>query len=121
MLSTGEVKVYTFGYAFGILIETLSVREAREQLPSVLERFRSGSRTPVGVGAHRKTEAVMVPVEVFDELTAERAQSLAQAVASVRAEGLAAGADVEAITERWVRGEISTVRMRELIRQLYAS
>ncbi|SBW26594.1 hypothetical protein FDG2_4978 [Candidatus Protofrankia californiensis] len=39
----------------------------------------------------------------------------------MRAEGLAAGADAEAITERWVRGEISTVRMRELIRQLYAS
>ncbi|MFC0528395.1 antitoxin VbhA family protein [Phytohabitans kaempferiae] len=102
-----------------MLIETLSVREAREQLPSVLERFRNGDRTPVGVGSHRKTEAVMVPVEVFDELTAERARSLAQAAASVRAEGLAIGADVEAITERWARGEISTVQMRELVRQLY--
>jgi hypothetical protein len=57
-----------------MLIETLSVREAREQLPRVLERFRNGDRTPVGVGSHRKTEAVMVPVEVFDELTAERAR-----------------------------------------------
>jgi len=43
-------------------IETLSVREAREQLPTVLDRFRKGDRTPVGVGSHRKTEAVMVPV-----------------------------------------------------------
>jgi PHD/YefM family antitoxin component YafN of YafNO toxin-antitoxin module len=102
-----------------MLIETLSVREAREQLPSVLERFRKGDRTPVGVGSHRKTEAVMVPVEVFDELTAERTRSLSQAAASVRAEGLAAGADVDAITERWARGEISTAQMRELVRQLY--
>jgi PHD/YefM family antitoxin component YafN of YafNO toxin-antitoxin module len=102
-----------------MLIETLSVREAREQLPSVLARFRNGSRTPVGVGSRRRTEAVMVPVEVFDELTTERAQSLAQSTSSLRAEGLAMSADVEAITEQWVRGEISTVRMRELVRRLY--
>ncbi|MGQ0775852.1 MAG: antitoxin VbhA family protein [Pseudonocardiales bacterium] len=102
-----------------MLIETLSVREAREQLPSVLARFRNGDRTPVGVGSHRKTEAVMVPVEVFDELTAERAQSLTQAVASLRAEGLTVAADVEAITARWARGEIGTAQMRELVRQRY--
>jgi PHD/YefM family antitoxin component YafN of YafNO toxin-antitoxin module len=111
--------VYTVGYTSGMLIETLSVREAREQLPSVLERFRNGDRTPVGVGSHRKTEAVMVPVEVYDELTAERARSLAQAAASIRAEGLAAEAGVEAIAERWARGEISTSQMRDLVRQLY--
>jgi len=111
--------VYTIGYTTGMLIETLSVREAREQLPSVLERFRNGDRTPVGVGSHRKTEAVMVPVEVFEELTAERARSLAQAVGSLRAEGLVAEAGVEAIVERWARGEIGTSQMRELVRQLY--
>jgi PHD/YefM family antitoxin component YafN of YafNO toxin-antitoxin module len=113
--------VYTVGYTSGILIETLSVREAREQLPSVLERFRNGDRTPVGVGSHRKTEAVMVPVEVYDELTAERARSLAQAAASIRAEGLVAEAGVEAIAERWARGEISTTQMRDLVRQLYGA
>ncbi len=113
--------MYTIGYTKEMLIETLSVREAREQLPSVLERFRKGDRTPVGVGSHRKTEAVMVPVEVFDELTAERTRSLAQAAASVRAEGLTVGPDVDAITERWARGEISTARMRELVRQLYGA
>lgn len=102
-----------------MLVQTLSVREARQQLPSVLERFRNGDRTPVGVGSHRKTEAVMVPVEVFDELTAERARSLTQAAASVRAEGLSVGAEVEAITARWVRGEISTGQMREQVRRLY--
>ncbi|TMR15477.1 hypothetical protein ETD86_27270 [Nonomuraea turkmeniaca] len=102
-----------------MLIETLSVREAREQLPRMLERFRNGDRTPVGVGSHRKTEAVMVPVEVFDELTAERTRALTQATASVRAEGLTPGADADAIMERWTRGEISTTHMRELIRRLY--
>jgi PHD/YefM family antitoxin component YafN of YafNO toxin-antitoxin module len=102
-----------------MLVVTLSVREAREQLPKVLERFRKGDRTPVGVGSHRKTEAVMVPVEVFDELTAERARSLSQAVGSVRAEGLEVDAEVRAVTDRWVRGEISTAQMRELVRRLY--
>ncbi|MGH3915626.1 MAG: antitoxin VbhA family protein [Pseudonocardiaceae bacterium] len=95
------------------------MREVREQLPSVLARFRNGDRTPVGVGSHRKTEAVMVPVEVFDELTAERAQSLIEASASLRAEGLTVGADVAAITARWARGEIGTGQMRELVRRLY--
>ncbi|MER7273469.1 antitoxin VbhA family protein [Dactylosporangium sp. NPDC000244] len=104
-----------------MLIETLSVREAREQLPTVLERFRQGDRTPVGVGSHRKTEAIMVSVEVFDELTAERNQSLAQAGASVRAEGLTISSDAETIMERWARGELSTIRMRELIRQLHVA
>lgn len=104
-----------------MLIETLSVREAREQLPTVLERFRNGDRTPVGVGSHRKTEAVMVPVEVFDELIAERARSVAQAAASVRAEGLVVDADAEAITERWARGEISTAQMRDMVRRLYGA
>jgi PHD/YefM family antitoxin component YafN of YafNO toxin-antitoxin module len=117
----GARNVYTIGYTFFMLIETLSVREAREQLPSVLERFRSGDRTPVGVGSHRKTEAVMVPVEVFDELTAERSRALAQAAASVRAEGLAVGADVETIMQRWTRGEVSTAEMRKLIRDLYGA
>jgi antitoxin VbhA-like protein len=102
-----------------VLIETLSVREAREQLPSVLERFRSGDRTPVGVGAHRRTEAVMVPVEVFAELTSERAQAVAEAAASLRAEGLAPDPDAESILERWARGEISTPQMRALVRRLY--
>ncbi|MEU7825852.1 antitoxin VbhA family protein [Catellatospora sp. NPDC049133] len=39
----------------------------------------------------------------------------------MRAEGLAVGADVDAITERWARGEISTAQMRELVRQLYSA
>ncbi|HZM75105.1 MAG TPA: antitoxin VbhA family protein [Candidatus Limnocylindrales bacterium] len=104
-----------------MLIETLSVREAREQLPTVLERFRRGDRTPVGVGSHRKTEAVMVPVEVFDELTAERSRALAQAAASVRAEGLAVSAEVDAIMQSWTRGEVGTAEMRKRIRDLYGA
>ena len=100
-------------------IETLSVREAREQLSSVLDRFRHGDRRPVGVGAHRKTEAVVVPVEVFDELITERERAAGDAAASLRAEGLKASDDVEAITRRWAQGEINTAQMRAEVRRLY--
>ena len=55
------------------------------------------------------------------ELTADRNQSLVQAAASVRAEGLTISSDAEAIMERWARGELSMTQMRELVRQLYAS
>jgi antitoxin (DNA-binding transcriptional repressor) of toxin-antitoxin stability system len=99
-------------------IETLSVREAREQLPSVLARFRDGDRTPVGVGAHRKMEAIIVPVEVFDELVVGRAQALAEARASLRLEGLTSPADAEEVMARWASGEISTTQMRRHIRRL---
>jgi hypothetical protein len=61
----------------------------------------------------------MISADVFDELIGERAQSLAQAAASVRAEGLAPSAGAQAITERWIRGEISTEQMRELVRGLH--
>jgi hypothetical protein len=61
----------------------------------------------------------MALMEVFEELTAERARSLRQAVGSVRAEGLEVGAEVQAVTDQWVRGEISTAQMRELVRRLY--
>jgi hypothetical protein len=102
-----------------MLIETLSVREAREQLPSVLERFRGGDRKPVGVGSHRRTEAVMVPVEVFEELTAERARAVTSATASVQAEGVSPSPETQAILEQWARGEIGTEQMRELVRRLH--
>ncbi len=63
----------------------------------------------------------MVAAEVFEELTAERSRSLAQAAASVRAEGESASGAAEAIMEQWARGEISTTRMRELVRDLYGA
>lgn len=102
-----------------MLIETLSVREARELLPSMLDRFRKGDRTPVGVGSHRKTEAVLIPVDVFTELTAERSRAVSQATASVQAEGLVVPPSAEAVMDRWARGEISAATMRDLVRDLY--
>jgi PHD/YefM family antitoxin component YafN of YafNO toxin-antitoxin module len=100
-------------------IDVLSVREAREQLPSLLDRFRQGDRRPVFLGSRRRTEAVMLPVEVYNEITEERAKSAAQALASLRVEGFVPRVDVQVVTERWIHGEITNEEMREQVRALY--
>jgi PHD/YefM family antitoxin component YafN of YafNO toxin-antitoxin module len=113
--------VYTSVYAFVVRTETLSVREAREQLPSLLERFRLGDRRPVYLGSHRRTEAVMLPVSVYDELVRSRRQAYAQAEASVRVEGVVPPKDIEVIVERWMHGEITADEMERQVAALYGA
>src|SRR5262245_34597186 len=100
-------------------IETLSVREAREQLPSLLDRFRRGDRRPVFVGAHRRTEAVMIPVEVYNELIERRRNAVTQADASLRVEGFTPPRDMDIIIDRWVHGEITADEMERQVGALY--
>lgn len=100
-------------------VNVLSVREARTQLPSILERFRGGDRRPVFLGSHRKTEAVMVPAEVYEELIARRREAAADTNASLRAEGLHVSAAVEAIVDEWVHGRITSAEMEDRIADLY--
>ncbi len=99
--------------------DVLSVREARERLPSLLERFREGDRTPVFLGSHRRTEAVMLSIDTYHELTNRRRNAVAQATASVRADGIAPSPDIEIVVNRWVHGEISSAEMEEQIAALY--
>ena len=56
--------------------EVLATREARAQLPAMLERFRkAGSRAePVVIGARRKPEAVVLSYERYLELAGGREQ-----------------------------------------------
>jgi len=93
-----------------MLIETLSVREARTGLPGLLARFRSGDRTPVGIGSHRKTEAVVIPVELFNELLAlrDRTRAAGTAIASLNAEGLVPSSSALGILAAWRDGGLST-------------
>jgi antitoxin (DNA-binding transcriptional repressor) of toxin-antitoxin stability system len=116
--------VYTLAYTCGMTAEPLhvvplSVREMREQMSQVLQRFRNGELDPVFVGSRRHAEAVLVPAEVYDELVAARAKGSADAVASLRAEGLASSAEADAISGRWASGQISTAEMRRQIRALH--
>jgi PHD/YefM family antitoxin component YafN of YafNO toxin-antitoxin module len=99
--------------------ETLSVREARERLPSLLERFRSGDPRPVYLGSHRRTEAVMLPVSVYDELVRRRRSAAEQSRASMAAESSFPSPQVDVIVERWVHGEITDEQMEREVHELY--
>jgi hypothetical protein len=70
--------------------EVLATREAREQLPAMLERFRQAGADaePVVIGARRRPEAVVLSYERYLELAGGRdsvAEVLARQVATVGA------------------------------------
>lgn len=69
-------------------LEILSCRELRDGLAATLRRVQDGS--PVFVGSHRQPQAVVLSVRRYEELLEafERGEAVAEAVASVRAEGL---------------------------------
>lgn len=54
----------------GSLPEVMPVAEARESLSRVLNGFRERGRdaAPVFIGSRRKAEAVIMPVQLFEEL-----------------------------------------------------
>ncbi|MGH3814560.1 MAG: antitoxin VbhA family protein [Pseudonocardiaceae bacterium] len=99
--------------------ETLSIREAREQLPRILDRFRQGDREPVFVGAQRRTDGVVLPIDIYHDLLERRLEATQQAEASVRAEGVAPSAAARRITDQWARGALTSSGMREEIARLY--
>jgi len=68
--------------------EVLSFREFRAGLAATLKRVQGEG--PVFVGPHRKPEAVIMSVAHYRDLVeiSERRAAVAEALASVRAEGL---------------------------------
>jgi PHD/YefM family antitoxin component YafN of YafNO toxin-antitoxin module len=54
--------------------EVLATREARAQLPALLERFRKAGAAaePVVIGAHRRPEAVVLSYERYLQLAGGR-------------------------------------------------
>ena len=49
--------------------EVLPVSEARKEFSSILKSFSEEDQTePVYIGAHRKAEAVLIPVSVWEEM-----------------------------------------------------
>jgi prevent-host-death family protein len=68
--------------------EVLSFREFRAGLAATLKRVQGEG--PVFVGSHRKPEAVIMSVAHYQDLVeiSERRAAIAEALASVRAEGL---------------------------------
>ena len=85
---TRDTHVYTFGVQS--ITEVLSVREFRAGLTGIIDEINSDHGAPVFVGAHRKPEAVLMSVSQYQALqdATERQRAVAEALASVRAEGL---------------------------------
>ena len=70
--------------------EVLSFREFRAGLAATFKRVQGPEGEPVFVGAHRRPEAVVMSVSHYRHLVeaSERRDAVAEALASVRAEGL---------------------------------
>jgi PHD/YefM family antitoxin component YafN of YafNO toxin-antitoxin module len=70
--------------------EVLATREAREQLPSLLARFRAAGAEaePVVIGAHRRPEGVVLSYERYLRLLEGR-----ERVRTILADRVAAGRD----------------------------
>jgi hypothetical protein len=75
--------------------DVLATREARAQLPAMLERFRkSGSKAePVVIGARRKPEAVVLSYERYLQLAGGRERVAAALENQVRDAGQQLEAD----------------------------
>jgi len=73
--------------------EVLSVREFRAGLTGIIDQVNTEAGEPVFVGSHRKPEAVLMSVSQYQALqdAAERQRAIAEALDSVRAEGLEPG------------------------------
>lgn len=67
------------------------MRELRAELAGLVKRVAEPGVGPVFVGSHRKPEAVLMSIEQYEQLhqlAEARRSAVAEALASVRAEGL---------------------------------
>jgi PHD/YefM family antitoxin component YafN of YafNO toxin-antitoxin module len=95
--------------------EVLSFREFRSGLAATLKRVREPGAAPVFVGAYRKPEAVVLSISQYQELVAagESREHVAEALASVRAEGLEPSPEGLAMLAAVAEGRMSTEQARE--------
>lgn len=95
--------------------EILGVAEARRRLPELLHRIRDGGRDPVFLGSHRRPEAVMLPLAVYEELQGRRTHAVDDAAGSLRAEGLAPSTIAAELAERYARGELTAAQLEAML------
>jgi len=102
-------------------LEVLSFREFRAGLAATLKRVQASGSGPVFVGAHRKPEAVVMSVSQYQQLmeAAERREAVAEALASVRAEGLEPSVECLALLEAIAAGEMDEDQAIDQLRQRY--
>ncbi|MGH3510779.1 MAG: type II toxin-antitoxin system prevent-host-death family antitoxin [Pseudonocardiaceae bacterium] len=99
--------------------EVLSVREFRAGLAATVARVTDGA--PVFVGAHRKPEVVLMSVDQYEALvrSAARWEAVAEALASVRAEGLEPSLDALELLEKIAAGQLDEDEGIERLRANY--
>ncbi|MCF7547167.1 type II toxin-antitoxin system prevent-host-death family antitoxin [Pseudonocardia sp. WMMC193] len=96
--------------------EILSVRELRAGLAGVLKQVQQPGSEPVFVGPHRKAEAVVMSVSQYEQLqqaAAVRREAVAEALASVRAEGLEPSDEGLTMFEAIAEGRMTPEEARE--------
>lgn len=88
--------------------EVRLVGELRDHLAETMTDVRRPGARPVFVGRHRRREAVLLSVERYEQLlTEERRAAAADALGSVRAEGLEPSPIGIDTLQRFVDGELS--------------
>jgi len=80
----------------------VSTGEARESLHQIARRFDAGENEPVYFGSHRRAQAVIVPVAVWEQLLTHAEDDLDLDLAGARAATGArlSSADVAALLQR---------------------
>jgi PHD/YefM family antitoxin component YafN of YafNO toxin-antitoxin module len=112
--------VYTLAYTKVMVVpEVLSVREFRAGLAATIARVAEGA--PAFVGAHRKPEVVVMSVEQYEALvrSAHQREAVAEALASVRAEGLEPSLDALELLEKIAAGQLDEAEGIERLRARY--
>ena len=112
--------VYTSAYTEVVVVpEVLSVREFRARLAATIARVTEGA--PAFVGAHRKPEVVVMSVEQYEALvrSAHQGEAVAEALASVRAEGLEPSLEALELLENIATGRLDEDEAIERLRARY--
>jgi len=80
----------------------VSTGEARESLHQIARRFDAGENEPVYFGSHRRAQAVIVPVAIWEQLLTHAEDDLDLALAAARAATgpRLSSADVAALLQR---------------------
>ncbi|WP_130290854.1 type II toxin-antitoxin system Phd/YefM family antitoxin [Pseudonocardia sediminis] len=100
------------------LPEVLSLREFRGALASTLRQVQEPDAEPVFVGSHRKASAVVMSVEYYRGLVdaANRRADVAEALASVRPEGIEPGPAGLVRLYEIAEGRMTTAEARAAVR-----
>ena len=101
--------------------EVLSFGEFRRELATTLRRVQQPGAQPVFVGTDHKPEAVVMSVARYRELVEahERREDIAEALASVRAEGLEPSYEDLVLFEEVAAGRMTTRQARRHLLERY--